>query len=92
MESAAQGTIWKPEYDSYSFYAMGAGRFFVALWRAGLAEYDEMEGIAWSWQSIDDTLTKVPRAQGTVGRNPTGGKEPKGIYWWAAVVFRYHSS
>ena len=21
--------------------------FFVALWRAGLAEYDEMEGIAW---------------------------------------------
>lgn len=21
--------------------------FFEALWRAGLAEYDEMEGIAW---------------------------------------------
>jgi transposase len=26
---------------------------FVALWRAGLAEYDEMEGIAWRWQSIE---------------------------------------
>ena len=23
-------------------------RFFLALWQAGLAEYDEMEGIAWS--------------------------------------------
>src|ERR1039457_272098 len=23
---------------------------FVRLWRAGLAEYDEMEGIAWEWQ------------------------------------------
>lgn len=29
---------------------------FQALWRAGLAEYDQMEGIAWTWQSIDDGL------------------------------------
>ena len=27
--------------------------FFLNLWRAGLAEYDEMEGIAWKWQSVD---------------------------------------
>jgi len=27
---------------------MNAG-FFVAFWLAGLAEYDEKEGIAWSW-------------------------------------------
>src|SRR5665811_655915 len=26
---------------------------FLALWRAGLAEYDEMEGISWLWQSIE---------------------------------------
>jgi transposase len=49
---------------------MRAG-FFVALWRAGLAEYDEMEGIAWSWQSIDGAMTKAPLAQEAVGRNPT---------------------
>jgi transposase len=49
---------------------MHAG-FFVALWRSGLAEYDEMEGIAWSWQSIDGAMVKAPLAQETVGRNPT---------------------
>lgn len=28
--------------------------FFVKVWMAGLADYDEMEGIAWDWQSLDD--------------------------------------
>jgi hypothetical protein len=37
--------------------------FFVALWRAGLAEYDEMEGISWNWQRIDGALVKTPLAQ-----------------------------
>ena len=56
---------------------MQAG-FFVVLWRAGLAEYDEMEGIAWSWQSIDGALVKAPLALQAVGRNPTDrGKKRK---------------
>lgn len=29
---------------------------FTALWQAGLAEYDQMEGIAWRWQSIDAAM------------------------------------
>jgi len=45
--------------------------FFLALWRAGLAEYDEMEGISWRWQSIDGAMTKAPLAKEAVGRNPT---------------------
>ena len=45
--------------------------FFVALWQAGLAEYDEMEGIAWRWQSIDGTMVKAPLARESVGPNPT---------------------
>ena len=45
--------------------------FFEALWKAGLAEYDEMEGIAWRWQSIDGTMMKAPLAQEAVGPNPT---------------------
>lgn len=49
---------------------MRAG-FFVSLWRSGLAEYDEMEGIVWSWQSIDGAMVKAPLAQEAVGRNPT---------------------
>ncbi len=45
--------------------------FFEALWKAGLSEYDEMEGIAWRWQSIDGTMMKAPLAQEAVGPNPT---------------------
>ena len=45
--------------------------FFVKLWRAGLAEYDSMEGIAWDWQSIDGAMGKAPLAKECVGPNPT---------------------
>lgn len=45
--------------------------FFTNLWKRGLAEYDDMEGIAWEWQSIDGGMYKAPLAQETVGRNPT---------------------
>ena len=45
--------------------------FFLDLWRTGLAEYDEMEGIAWLWQSMDGALEKAPLAQESVGSNPT---------------------
>jgi transposase len=56
---------------------MKAG-FFLALWRAGLAEYDEMEGISWQWQSIDGAMIKAPMALQAVGNNPTDrGKKRK---------------
>lgn len=45
--------------------------FFLALWKAGLAEYDDFEGIAWRWQSIDGAMMKAPMAQSSVGSNPT---------------------
>lgn len=45
--------------------------FFLQLWRAGLAEYDELEGIAWEWQSIDGSMIKAPLAREAVGANPT---------------------
>lgn len=44
---------------------------FEDLWRLGLAEYDDMEGIAWRWQSIDGAMMKAPMAQESVGPNPT---------------------
>src|SRR5882724_6705936 len=40
---------------------------FRALWQAGLAEYDDMEGIAWQWQSIDGALVKAQLAREAVG-------------------------
>jgi len=44
---------------------------FRRLWEAGLAEYDDMEGIAWLWQSIDGAMVKAPTAKEAVGPNPT---------------------
>ena len=44
---------------------------FVRLWRKGLAEYDDLEGIAWAWQCIDGAMIKAPLAQEAVGPNPT---------------------
>lgn len=44
---------------------------FEALWKVGLAEYDDVEGIAWRWQSIDGAMMKAPLAQEAVGPNPT---------------------
>jgi transposase len=69
--------------------------FFVRLWRAGLAEYDEMEGIAWEWQSLDGTQGKAPLAQEAVGNNPAdrGKKRDQaqsagGRSWRPALAYR----
>ena len=37
----------------------------------GLTEYNEFEGIARAWQSIDGAMMKAPMAQDSVGANPT---------------------
>ena len=73
------GIQWKAlpkEYGSSSsihryFQRWGKEGFFLKLWKKGLAEYDDMEGIAWKWQSIDGSMTKAPTAQESVGSNPT---------------------
>jgi len=41
------------------------------LWGAGLAEYDEMEGIEWEWQAIDGVMIKAPLSKDATGKNPT---------------------
>jgi transposase len=65
---------------------------FRRLWEAGLAEYDDMEGIAWLWQSIDGAMVKAPTAKEAVGPNPTDrGKKweqaarPGGRAWRPAL-------
>jgi transposase len=72
--------------------------FFLNLWRAGLAEYDDMEGIIWKWQSVDGAMIKAPLARDAVGSNPTDrGKKGKqtpysgGRAWRPAVTDRYRS-
>jgi transposase len=70
---------------------------FEALWQAGLAEYDDLQGIAWRWQSIDGATMKAPMAQEEVGPNPTDrGKKwqqaaPAGGCAWRPLVSHRHS-
>src|ERR671929_913767 len=45
--------------------------FFEQLWRAGLAESDELEGIEWEWQAVDGVMTKAPLGRDATGKNPT---------------------
>ena len=68
--------------------------FFETLWKTGLAEYDDLEGIAWRWQSIDGAMFKAPLAQESVGPNPTDrGKKweqasPAGGRAWRPLIAR----
>lgn len=76
------------------FLEWEAAGVFESLWQAGLGEYDQMEGIAWRWQSIDAAMFKAPLAQEAVGPNPTDrGKKgeqatPAGGRPWRPVVAR----
>ena len=60
---------------------------FEDLWKAGLAEYDDLEGIAWRWQSIDGAMMKAPLALEAVGPNPTD----RGKKWEQASPARRRS-
>lgn len=76
------------------FLEWEAAGVFAAIWQTGLAEYDQMEGIAWRWQSIDGAMFKAPLAQEAVRPNPTDrGKKrqqasPVGGRSWSPVVPR----
>jgi putative transposase len=45
--------------------------FFEQLWRVGLAEYEELEGIEWEWQALDGVMSKAPLGRDATGKNPT---------------------
>jgi transposase len=96
------GCQWKAlpkEYGSSSavhayFQRWQRDGFFLKIWKAGLAEYDEMEGIAWRWQSVDGAAGKAPLAQECVGPNSTDrGKkwaqtQPAGGRAWHPAIAR----
>ena len=68
--------IPKSDYGSPSavhkyFLKWEAAGVFGQLWQKSLLEYDELEGIAWTWQCLDGAMIKAPLALELVGRNPT---------------------
>ena len=44
---------------------------FTKIWQRGLAEYDELQGIAWTWQAADSASIEAPLARESNGPNPT---------------------
>lgn len=44
---------------------------FLHLWQAGVARFDELCGIEWSWLSMDGAMTKAPLGGEQTGPNPT---------------------
>lgn len=71
---------------------------FLALWKEGLAHYDELTGIEWEWQSIDGAMNKAPLAQESAGPNPTdrgkNGDKASSAHGrpWGSPRTRYHGS
>ena len=53
------------------FQEWAAAGVFLNIWKQGLVEYDELEGIVWLWESADGTQIEAPIAQESVGPNPT---------------------
>lgn len=63
-----------------------------SLRRPGLCEYDEMEDVAWKWQSVDGSMVNAPLARETVGSNPADRGKNDGIRegrtWRSAIAER----
>lgn len=80
------------------FQEWAKGGVFQDLWRRGLAEYDELAGIGWLWESADGSMIEAPLAQESVGPNPTdrGKKWDQAKYpcrrEWRPFVTRRHRS
>ena len=45
---------------------------FQKLWAMGLKDYDELQGIDWSWQSMDGAMTKAPLGGEKMRTQPHG--------------------
>jgi putative transposase len=53
------------------FQAWVEAGVFLQLWHAGVAQFDELQGIDWQWLSMDGAMTKAPLGGKKTGRNPT---------------------
>lgn len=72
-------------------FGVGEERSLRVAMESGLAEYDDFEGIAWRWQSIDGAMMKASMAQSTAGPPIQRTGEKMGtsvICWWMVVASR----
>ncbi len=50
---------------------------FLKFWAMSLKKYDELQGIDWSWQSMDGAMTKAPLGGGKNRPKPYGQGEKR---------------
>lgn len=55
----------------HKFQQWAAAGLFTKIWQRGLAEYDELQGISWTWDSADSASIEAPLAKESSGPNPT---------------------
>ena len=48
---------------------------FATFWRLGLLEYDELQGIDWSWLALDGAMTKAPLGGGKNRSQPVRSRQ-----------------
>ena len=48
---------------------------FFEFWKRGLLRYDKLEGIDWSWVSMDSAMTKAPLGGEKNRAHPDGSRE-----------------
>lgn len=51
---------------------------FEKLWARALAEYDDLRGIDWKWQSMDGAMTKAPLGGKKNREKPDGSRQTRG--------------
>lgn len=81
----ATGCQWKAmprEFGSGSaihayFQEWAESGIFEELWELALAEYDELKGIDWKWQSLDGALTKSPLGGEKNGEKPNRSRQTR---------------
>jgi putative transposase len=79
----ATGCQWKAmprEFGSGSaihayFQEWAESGVFEELWELALAEYDELKGIDWKWQSLDGAMTKSPLGGEKNGQKPDRSRQ-----------------
>jgi putative transposase len=60
-----------PSTVYYYFRQWVAANVFTDLWAQALTVYDDLQGLEWTWQSIDGAMTKAPlggRRRGPIPR------------------------
>ena len=59
------------------FQEWRAAGVFEKLWQSGLEVYEELQGLDWSWQSMDGAMTKAPLGGGKNRPQPHGSGQAR---------------